>query len=115
MRTDKGNATVPIDKHIYISKMTNLLNNTNTYLTVNKNSTKKLINELHCLLSKWKKKSYISDIKYKSLNCTDGVLPIAYGLPKIHKPDCFLRINVSSVNTPIYNFVQWMGANKAVF
>lgn len=31
------------------------------------------------------------------------MLPRAYGLPKIHKPNCPLRIIVSSINSPLYN------------
>ncbi|XP_011858857.1 PREDICTED: uncharacterized protein LOC105556380 [Vollenhovia emeryi] len=34
----------------------------------------------------------------------DGTLPRAYGLPKIHKQDCPLRIIVSSVDSPLYAF-----------
>lgn len=33
---------------------------------------------------------------------TDGILPRAYGLPKIHKPGNPLRIIVSSINSPLY-------------
>ncbi|KYQ53742.1 hypothetical protein ALC60_07325 [Trachymyrmex zeteki] len=33
---------------------------------------------------------------------TDGLLPRVYGLPKIHKPDCPLRIIVSSIDSPLY-------------
>jgi len=49
---------------------------------------------------RWKNHNYISDITYRSLNCTDGVLPRAYGLPKIHKSNCQFRVN--SINTTLH-------------
>lgn len=58
---------------------------------------------LHNLLTQWKKNSHISDSVYGRLNRTDGILPRAYGLPKLHKPNCPLRIIVSSINSPLYN------------
>lgn len=39
---------------------------------------------------------------YLSLFSTDGILPRAYGLPKIHKNSDPLRIIVSYVNSPLY-------------
>ncbi|EFN62854.1 hypothetical protein EAG_00122, partial [Camponotus floridanus] len=32
----------------------------------------------------------------------------AYGLPKIHKPNCPLRIIVSSINSPLYKFAAFL-------
>jgi len=48
---------------------------------------------LHELLVRWKNYNYISDMTYKRLNCTDGVLPRAYGLLKIHKPNCPFKVH----------------------
>ena len=39
--------------------------------------------------------------------CSDGSLPRAYGLPKIHKPGCPLRI-VSSVGSPLYSLATFL-------
>lgn len=102
-RADKGNTTVVLNKNDYISKMEDLLGDKNTYEIVKKDHTKKLTNDLHSLLSRWKNRNYITEQTYKWLNTTDGVLPRAYGLPKIHKPNNPLRIIVSSVNSPLYN------------
>lgn len=66
-----------------------MLNDKHTYVTLNKDPTKKLINDLRDLLTRWKNSNYISANKYKSLYCSDGILPRAYGLPKIHKPTTF--------------------------
>ena len=84
------------------------LNDTNTYICVDKDPTKKLISELHALISDWKKLDYISEGTYKSLNRTYGVLPRAYGLPKIHKSNCPLRIIVSSLQSPLYPLARFL-------
>lgn len=52
--------------------MLTLLNNTETYVTVQKNSIKKLISGLHEVLARWKNREYISNKIYNALNCTDG-------------------------------------------
>jgi len=67
--------------------MQTLLNDTKIYSVVKKDPTKKIINSLHTFLTKWKKSNYIDNITYKRLNCTEGLLPRAYGLPKLHKPN----------------------------
>lgn len=106
-RADKGNVTVAMDKNTYLSKMLDLFKDSNTYLPIKKDPTRRLIGDLHCLLARWKNNNYISSARYRRLNCTDGVLPRAYGLPKIHKPDCPLHVIVSSSNTPLYFFAQF--------
>ncbi|XP_071647563.1 uncharacterized protein [Temnothorax longispinosus] len=45
----------------------------------------------------------ISDGMYRILNCTNGNLPRAYGLPKVHKAGFPLRIIVSALGSPLYN------------
>lgn len=57
-------------------------------------TTKKSTNE--------KNNEYIGDSEYKSLLSTDDILSRAYGLLKIHKQECPLRIIVSSVNHTFY-------------
>jgi len=46
---------------------------------------------------------YISATTYRTLYCSDGNLPWAYGLPKVHKPDCPFRIIISSIDSPQYS------------
>lgn len=88
--------------------MTNMLNDKNTYLKIDKDPTKKIIHDLHSFLTRWKNKEYISDTQYRSLNCTDNILPKAYELPKIDKPDCPLRIIISSVDTFLYCLAKFL-------
>ncbi|XP_025264619.1 uncharacterized protein LOC112637990 [Camponotus floridanus] len=107
-RADKGNITVALNKDDYLSNMSVLLADENTYKVVNKSPIKKLTSNLHDLLVRWRSRDYISVAKYRSLNCTDGVLPRAYGLPKIHKKNNPLRIIVSSKNTPLYGLAKFL-------
>lgn len=85
--------------------MNALLEDNNTYISIKKDPTKTLIRNLHDLLSKWKKREYISNKAYKKLNCTDGVLQRAYGVPKIHKTGCII---VSSTNSPLHGLAEFL-------
>ncbi|XP_018351978.1 PREDICTED: uncharacterized protein LOC108754279 [Trachymyrmex septentrionalis] len=98
---DKGNITVVMDKDAYMNKMTTLLSDVDTYVLVNKDPAKKLTTALRSMLTRWKTKNYISDTKYRTLYRSDGSLPKVYGLPKIHKPGCLLRVIVSSIGSPL--------------
>lgn len=75
---------------------------------VKKDPTKNLIKNLYELLVRWKKREYITDITYKKLNCTDRVLPRPYGVPKIHKLGCPLRIILSSTNISLYELIAFL-------
>jgi len=67
-----------------------------TYEVVNYDLLKNLlINFLTSTISRWKQKEYINIYTYRKIYCGDGNLPRAYGLPKIHKPNCPLRIIVN--------------------
>ena len=88
--------------------MTILLDDTNTYVPIQKDPIKKIIRDLHKLVVGWKRSEYISERKYRFLNSTDGVLPRAYGLPKVHKLNCPLRIIVSSTGTPLHSLAKYL-------
>jgi len=59
-----------------------------------------MISDLRNLLTRWKNFSYISTKKYKALYRSEGILPRAYGLPKIHKPGIPYRLIISSIDSP---------------
>src|SRR5580765_2372334 len=107
-KADKGNVTVALDREDYLNKMRTLLSDNDTYTVVKKDPTRKIINGLHDILTRWKRMNYINYATYRRLNCSDGVLPRAYGLPKIHKPNCPLRIIVSSVNSPLHSIATFL-------
>lgn len=107
-RADKGNITVALDKDDYFNKIEDLLKDKNTYITVKKDPIKKLTSCLRDLLTKWKNAGFISPSTYRVLNVSDSILPRAYGLPKIHKPNCPFRLIVSSFNRPLYNLASFI-------
>jgi len=59
-------------------------------------------------ISTYTSKGYISKNNYFSLLCSDGNLPRAYGLPKVHKPGFTFRIIISSIDSPTYELAQWL-------
>lgn len=107
-RADKGNSTVALDKDVYTNKITEMLQDKDTYIKVNKNPIRKIGNELRGLLKKWRDLDYISPTIFKKLSCSDGILPRAYGLPKIHKQGCPFRIIVSSIDSPLYSLASYL-------
>jgi len=101
-RADKGNTTVMLDRSEYIRSIKEMLQDTNTYIKIKKDPTRKMIGDLRGLLTRWRNAEYISVSKYRSLYCSDGILPRAYGLPKIHKQGRAYRLIVSSIDSPFY-------------
>jgi len=101
-KADKGNATVAIDINEYNNKMKEMFSDPDTYLVVERDPLKKLGDNVRNLLMSWLKKEYIDTRIYRKLLTTDGVLPRAYGLPKLHKVGYPLRVIVSSLKSPLY-------------
>ena len=107
-KADKGNITVAMLKDEYLDKMEGMLSDNNTYQRIKKDPTKNIILKLKELLKRWKDKEFISPAEYKYMLSTDGILPRAYGLPKVHKDGCPLRIIVSCINSPLYNIANFL-------
>lgn len=106
-RTNKGNVIIAKGRDIYID-MQDLLSDKNIYIKIDKDSIKKITNDLRLLLTRWREKEYISIENYRSLFLSDGIISRLYGLPKIHKKDCSLRIIVSSINSPLHSFASFL-------
>jgi len=102
-KADKGNATVAMDLNEYNNKMTEILSDLNTYTKVKRDPIKKLSNQVRSVLTSWLKNEYIDTHTYRKLLITDGLLPRAYGLPKLHKTGHPLRVIISSLKSPLYN------------
>ncbi|EFN65809.1 hypothetical protein EAG_00370, partial [Camponotus floridanus] len=60
------------------------------------------------LLTRWKNNGYITPSNHRSLLYSEGSLPRAYGLPKVHKPECPFRLIVSSVDSPLYQLALFL-------
>ena len=85
LTADKGVAMVIMDQQDYINKAQTLLQDTNTYKVLPKDSTSYLKNKLITILKDIKQTGGLSTQKYKQLYPTSAVPPKFYGLPKIHK------------------------------
>jgi len=96
-RADKRNIIVALNKNKYITQMEDILSEGSTYEVINYDPLKKIINSLTSIISGWKQKEYIDIYTCRRIYCGDGNLPRAYGFPKIHKPNCPLRIIVSTI------------------
>jgi len=107
-KADKGNITVALEKKHYINAMNESLKDANTYLMVKKNPIKNIERDLNNFLKIWLQKGYINKQQFFKLRSSDSLLPKAYGLPKIHKNNIFLRIIVSSVNTALYSLASFL-------
>ena len=88
---DKGVALVVMDKKEYISKMNQLLEDTNTYRLLKMDPTNKYKNRLINILRRIKSEGRLVEGTYKKMYPTGASSPKLYGLPKIHKKDNPLR------------------------
>jgi len=107
-RADKGNITVALDRNKYIKDIEEMLQEGDNYTRIKKDPTKIVIVSLRRVLMKWKKLEYISASTHGMLSNSDGLLPRAYGLPKVHKPNCPFRIIISSINSPLHAFATYI-------
>jgi len=64
--------------------------------------------DLRSLLVRWKRSEFIDQHTYRNLLVTDGVLPRAYGLTKIHKQNYPIRIIVSCIKNPLYPLASFL-------
>lgn len=105
---DKGSVTVAVDKFTYLEKVNGMLGDVSTYLEIKRNSVSNIEKRLNELLRLWVKKEYITDLTYNTIKSSDGCLPKAYGIPKIHKKDHPFRLIVSSINSPLHCFAEYL-------
>jgi len=85
-----------------------MLRDTNTYTITKRDLINKMISNLRNLLTRWKNSNYISPAKYKALYRSEGLLPRAYGLPKIYKPGIPYRLIISSIDNPFYSLASFL-------
>jgi len=107
-KADKGNTTVMLERKDYLKKINDILRDTNTYTIIKRDSINKIIYNLRSLLTRWKNSNYISPAKYKALYRSEGILPRAYELPKIHKSDIPFRLIISSIDSPFYSLASFL-------
>ena len=88
---DKGRATVVMDTEEYEEKLANMLNDTNTYMKLDKDPTPKYKKKLVEIISLLEREEKIRPEDKKYLYPTAEIVPRIYGSPKIHKKDNPLR------------------------
>ena len=110
MKSDKGNATVILDSHVYEKKMLKLLQNSQIYqcLPFSPNPIVATQKEVNKLVWQFAKEHKISIPVYHHLKCDKGVTPKIYGLPKIHKEAVPLRPIVSFIGSPTYRLSKYL-------
>ena len=101
LTSDKGVATVIMDRQDYINKANSLLNQ-NTYRSMPWDPTNTIKNKLISILKRVKNQTGLDSLTYKSMYPTGCVPSKFYGLPKIHKQDTPLRPIVSSCGSVTY-------------
>lgn len=84
--------------------MQSIFLDTNTYITINKDPTKTIENNLKSILNRWKDLGFIDDNTKNLLRSSDSLLPRAYGIPKIHKINHPYRVIVSTIDSPLHKF-----------
>ena len=105
---DKGRATVVLDADKYDQKVSALLEDTNTYVKLQKDPTKCYQTKLIKLLKEFKTEGNLSEAKYAKLYPTSCGVPSFYGLPKVHKAGTPLRPIVSSINSVTYECASYL-------
>ncbi|XP_071578645.1 uncharacterized protein [Temnothorax nylanderi] len=80
-----------------------MLNDQTTYKKLMKDPINKITTKINELVKAWHDNGIVSDQMYRRLNCTNGNLPRAYGLPKVHKAGFPLRVIVSTLGSPLYD------------
>jgi len=107
-KADKGNVTVALNRIHYYDSMNKLLADKTTYEIIHKNPVKNIESKLSNLLKRWFTLGFITKQELFSLRGSDCSLPRAYGLPKIHKENIPFKIIVSSINTSLYSFANYL-------
>ena len=98
--TNKGRATVLLDREDYEWKMNDILNDEKMYKKLNKDPAPALERWMNVLLLDLNKKGAIPQL-YERLRSSAGRNPLLYGLLKIHKPNIPLH-PIVSMQSPMY-------------
>ncbi|XP_063969468.1 uncharacterized protein LOC135157522 [Lytechinus pictus] len=104
-KTDKGNATVVMDRLDYEAKVQRLLDS-GTYRKLPRDPTPAIERRVNDKLLSLQRKDVLSRPLYRQLRSSSGLCPIIFGQPKIHKPDTPLRPIVSTRGSPTYALAQ---------
>ena len=100
--SDKGRATVIMDRDDYNSKISEMLSDTTTYKKLNCGLPAALERKMNSTLLGLNRSGQIPDRLCYRLRSSSVLTPRIYGLPKIHKQDVPLHSIVSFYTSPTY-------------
>jgi hypothetical protein len=100
---DKGGKIVILNSCDYVNKLSVMFSDSSTYKPINSNPLIKMQSSFNLGLKNLVFKYPDSKSFILSFRSFLPSLPYAYGLPKVHKPDCPLRPIISSIGSPSYN------------
>ena len=108
MPADKGRTTVILNKTEYDDKISQIIDDSESYSTIRNDPTSSIETKLRNLLKEWKNKNFITENQYKHLLILNGRLPSFFALPKIHKPQVPLRPIVSFCGSPLHALTKFL-------
>ena len=112
LKPDKGNGVVILDKSDYITKVEQILSDTEKFGPTKYDDPFLQVNflqeKLRTLLRDLCKKGSISSNQYDLMYPQGTQLGIMYGTPKVHKAGCPVRPILSSINTPTYKLAKFL-------
>nr|VZI50128.1 unnamed protein product [Spirometra erinaceieuropaei] len=106
--SDKGRATVVLDKSEYVAKAQQLINDNRSYKVIDSDPKKALVGKINKSLNQMRNENAISEKDWRQMKPQDAALVRFYGFPKIHKPNVSLRPIVALKGTPTYGLAKWL-------
>ena len=113
--SDKGRATVIMDRDDYNSKLSEMLSDTTTYKKLNRDPLAALERKMNSTLLGLNRSGQIPDRLYHRLRSSSGLTPRIYGLSKIHKQNVPLRPVVSFYTSPTYQLSKHLSSLLSPF
>ena len=113
MKPDKGVGIVVMNKHDYIAKMMDILNDSSKFEFLgsveDSDRTGQIERSLQAFLYRLLKGGKIDESIYQRIRPTGSVRPRMYGLPKIHKPEPIpLRPILSMIGRAQHEIARWL-------
>ena len=99
-KCDKGGGIAVLDSDKYLDKVYSMLNDINTYKTMNFDDSKDVKRKADHIIADLTNKGFLNNKQLHYLTDFSPRCPIFYGLPKIHKLNVPLRPIVSQINGP---------------
>ena len=91
-----------MDRAKYDMKLQDMLDDTNVYEKLKRDPSQALERKMNSMLLDLNRKKELPSPIYYRLRSSNGMTPLLYGLPKIHKADVPMRPIVSFIHSPTY-------------